>query len=83
MQIRLNVIAADLSRRHKSDDFNSFLMHLFFEGRCNKRFANNICKVWRAYEEALDSVACVASCGQALTINMLPTNPSGSVRYCV
>jgi hypothetical protein len=27
---RLNVVAADLSRRHKSDDFNSFLMHLFF-----------------------------------------------------
>jgi hypothetical protein len=27
---RLNVVAADLSHRHKSDDFNSFLMHLFF-----------------------------------------------------
>ena len=27
---RLNVVAADLGRRHKSDDFNSFLMHLFF-----------------------------------------------------
>ncbi len=24
------VMAADLSRRHKSDDFNSFLIHLFF-----------------------------------------------------
>ncbi len=27
---RLNVVMADLGRRHKSDDFNSFLMHLFF-----------------------------------------------------
>jgi hypothetical protein len=27
---RLNVMAADLGSRHKSDDFNSFLMHLFF-----------------------------------------------------
>ncbi len=27
---RLNVIAADLSCRHKSDDSDSFLMHLFF-----------------------------------------------------
>jgi hypothetical protein len=26
----LDVGAADLSRRHKSDDFNSFLMQLFF-----------------------------------------------------
>jgi hypothetical protein len=26
----LNVMAADLGHRHKSDDFNSFLMHLFF-----------------------------------------------------
>jgi hypothetical protein len=26
------VMAADLSRRHKSDDFNSFLIHLFCEG---------------------------------------------------
>ncbi len=25
-----NVWSADLSQRHKSDDFNSFLMHLFF-----------------------------------------------------
>ena len=24
------VMAEDLSRRHKSDDFNSFLIHLFF-----------------------------------------------------
>ncbi len=24
------VMAADLSHRHKSDDFNSFLIHLFF-----------------------------------------------------
>jgi hypothetical protein len=28
--VMLNVVAADLSCRHKSDDFNSFLMHLFF-----------------------------------------------------
>jgi hypothetical protein len=27
---RVNVVAADLGHRHKSDDFNSFLMHLFF-----------------------------------------------------
>ncbi len=27
---RLNVVAADLSCSHKSDDSNSFLMHLFF-----------------------------------------------------
>ncbi len=27
---RLKVVAADLGHRHKSDDFNSFLMHLFF-----------------------------------------------------
>jgi hypothetical protein len=27
---KLNVVAADLGHRHKSDDFNSFLMHLFF-----------------------------------------------------
>jgi hypothetical protein len=26
----LDVRAADLSQRHKSDDFDSFLMHLFF-----------------------------------------------------
>jgi hypothetical protein len=32
MHIRLDVMAADLSQRHKSDDFNSFLMHRFFEG---------------------------------------------------
>jgi len=42
MHVRLDVVAADLSRRHKSDDFNSFLVHLFFEGRRNKRIANNI-----------------------------------------
>jgi hypothetical protein len=28
--VRPKVVAADLGRRHKSDDFNSFLMHLFF-----------------------------------------------------
>jgi hypothetical protein len=28
--IRPNVVAADLGHNHKSDDFNSFLMHLFF-----------------------------------------------------
>ncbi len=28
--VRLKVVAAYLGRRHKSDDFNSFLMHLFF-----------------------------------------------------
>ena len=39
MSVKLNVRAADLSHRHKSDDFNSFLMHLFFEGRRNKEFA--------------------------------------------
>jgi hypothetical protein len=39
MHVRLDIMAADLSRRHKSDDFNSFLMHLFFEGRRNKEFA--------------------------------------------
>ncbi len=30
MSGKLNVRAADLGRRHKTDDFNSFLMHLFF-----------------------------------------------------
>ncbi len=40
MHVRLDVMAADLSQRHKSDDFNSFLMHLFFEGQLNKEFAN-------------------------------------------
>ncbi len=29
IHVWLNVIAADLGHRHKSDDFNSFLMHLF------------------------------------------------------
>ncbi len=29
IRVRLNVTAADLGHRHKSDDFNSFLMHLF------------------------------------------------------
>jgi hypothetical protein len=27
---RPNVVATDLSHRHKSDDFKSFLMHLLF-----------------------------------------------------
>jgi len=30
MHIRLDVMVADSCQRHKSDDFNSFLMHLFF-----------------------------------------------------
>ncbi len=42
MHVRLDVMAADLSRRHKSDDSDSFLMHLFFEGRRNKRIANMV-----------------------------------------
>ncbi len=30
IHVRPKVMAADLGHRHKSDDFNSFLMHLFF-----------------------------------------------------
>ncbi len=30
MYVKLKVIAADLGHRHKSANFNSFLMHLFF-----------------------------------------------------
>jgi hypothetical protein len=29
-EVRLKVVAADLGRRHKCDNFNSFLTHLFF-----------------------------------------------------
>jgi hypothetical protein len=80
--IRLDVMAPDLSRRHKSDDFNSFLMHWFFEGRCNKEL--QICFKGVACLRRIftSGVACGDSCGHAWTIKVLPTNPSGSVRYC-
>jgi len=43
MHIRLNVVAADLSCRHKSDDFNSFLMHLFFWRSMQQKDLQTLC----------------------------------------
>ncbi len=38
--VRPNDVAADLGHNHKSDDFNSFLMHLFFWRLTKQRIAN-------------------------------------------
>ena len=72
-RIRLNVWSSD-----KSDDFNSFLMHLFFWRSSNFEWIFVRCGL---YSKEVGTVAC-SFCGQALTIKVLPTVLSWSVGYC-
>ncbi len=64
--------------RYKSDDFNSFLMHLFFWRTSNLEWIFVRCGL---YSKEVGTVAC-NFCGQALTIKVLPTVLSWSVGYC-
>ncbi len=55
--VRLKVMAADLGHRHKSDGFNSFLVHLFFWRSTKQRIANNVYRA-RLQGSLIGNVAC-------------------------
>jgi hypothetical protein len=75
----LNVVAADLSQRHKSKLFPRAPVLLKVDATKDLRIIFVGCGMPTRKSGSVANVPC----GQALSIKMLPTNPSGSVGYCV